>query len=316
LNLDGRPEGDPGALTVGIGMHHRAAFSPDGKRLAFSKGGLAAQLWRVPLLENREATWNDAEQLTFDQSFLQYVDVTRDGKNVVYSSDRSGNLDLWLLPEEGGEPRQLTTDPTPDWAPAWSPDGTEVAIYAYRGGNRDIWIVPAGEGPARQLTRGETSELHPRWSPDGKTILYSVLLGPQGLYTVSSRGDGLPRQLSTGGVLPDWSPDGRWISYATVPGLELWLARPNGSEPRKLVDSIGATARFAPDGEHLYFADQELANLWSVSIEDGTTRRLTRFEGRRGQLGNFTLATDGRYLYFTWRQDLGDLWVMDVVESP
>jgi Tol biopolymer transport system component len=319
LDRDGRPEGDPEALTVGIGMHHRAAFSPDGKRLSFSKGGIAAQLWRVPILKDGEATWNDAEQLTFDQAFLQHVDVTRDGKNVVFSSDRSGNLDLWLLPEEGGEPRQLTTDPTPDWAPAWSPDGMEIAIYAYRGGNRDIWIVPVGEGPARQLTRGDRSELAPRWSPDGRAILYSVLTGQQGLYTVSSRGDELPRPLSIRGLGPDWSPDGRWISYTsytTLPVLELWLARPDGSEPRKLVDSIGVVARFAPDGEHLYFVDRELANLWSVAVEDGTTRRRTRFEGRRGQLGNDALATDGRYLYFTWRQDLGDLWVMDVVESP
>jgi hypothetical protein len=58
---------------------------------------IAAQLWRVPILENREATWDDAQQLTFDQSFVQYVTVTRDGKNVVLNSDRSGNLDLWLL---------------------------------------------------------------------------------------------------------------------------------------------------------------------------------------------------------------------------
>jgi Tol biopolymer transport system component/serine/threonine protein kinase len=316
LNTGGKPEGDPETLTVGIGMHQRAAFSPDGTRLAFSKGGFAAQLWRAPVLEDREATWNDAEQLTFDQSFLMYVDVTRDGKNVAFSSDRSGNLDVWLLPSTGGEPRQLTTDPTPDWSPNWSPDGTEVAIYAFRGGSRDIWVVPVGEGPSRQLTRDETSELNPRWSPDGSEILYAMSLpAGEGLFTVASRGDALPRALSLRGYLPDWSPEGRWISYATGTNGELWLAKPDGSEPRKLVDSIGLTARFAPNGEQLYFADRELANLWSVSVESGTRRRLTRFEGRRGQLGSLALATDGKYLYFTWHQDLGDLWVMDVVES-
>ncbi len=35
--------------------------------------------------------------------------------------------------------------------------------------------------------------------------------------------------------------------------------------------------------------------------------------GRVGQLGLYALATDGIYVYFTWRQDVGDLWVMDVV---
>jgi hypothetical protein len=102
----------------------------------------------------------------------------------------------------------------------------------------------------------------------------------------------------------------------TFPAFELWLERPDGSEPRKLVDSIGVSFRFAPDSEHLYFFDRELENLWSVSVESGRRRRLTRLEGRRGKLGAFALATDGQYLYFTWRQDVGDLWVMDVVESP
>jgi Tol biopolymer transport system component len=145
-------------------------------------------------------------------------------------------------------------------------------------------------------------------------VLYNRSAG--GLFTVAASGGALPRQVSATGHVSDWSPDGRWISYITLPGAELWLAKPDASEPRKLVDSIGVTARFAPDGEYLFFIDRELANLWSVSVENGTTRRLTRFEGRRGQLGNFALATDGEYLYFTWRQDLGDLWVMDVVASP
>ena len=46
----------------------------------------------------------------------------------------------------------LTNDPAPDWAPAWSPDGSEIAFYSGRSGNRDIFVVPSGGGPLRQLT--------------------------------------------------------------------------------------------------------------------------------------------------------------------
>ena len=56
-------------------------------------------------------------------------------------------------------------------------------------------------------------------------------------------------------------------------------------------------------------------NFWSYIVEDETERRLTEFSGRRGQLGWVALATDGKYLYFTWEEDLGDLWVMDVARE-
>jgi hypothetical protein len=47
-------------------------------------------------------------------------------------------------------------------------------------------------------------------------------------------------------------------------------------------------------------------------VRDSTVSRLTKLEGRRGNIGG-DFATDGRYLYFTWREDDGNIWVMDVV---
>jgi Tol biopolymer transport system component len=64
---DGTPDGLPRAVTVGVGMQH-AAFSPDGKKLAYSRGRRMSNLYRVPILEDRRATWADAEQLTFDEA--------------------------------------------------------------------------------------------------------------------------------------------------------------------------------------------------------------------------------------------------------
>ena len=148
---DGRPVGEPLAVTQGLGIRS-AAFSPDGKRLAYSRGGRVANVWRVPILSDRPATWADAKQVTSEHAFIEFVDVSPDGALLAVSSDRRGNQDLWLLPAAGGEMTPLTTDPTPDWNPRWSPDGREIAFYAYRSGNRDIWVMPSRGGPARQLT--------------------------------------------------------------------------------------------------------------------------------------------------------------------
>ena len=71
-----------------------------------------------------------------------------------------------------------------------------------------------------------------------------------------------------------------------------------------------------PDGRSLIysviFGPREHQELWMLSLERGTVRQLTKLEGRRGGLNeNFT--TDGRDIYFTWREDDGDIWVMDTV---
>ena len=52
-----------------------------------------------------------------------------------------------------------------------------------------------------------------------------------------------------------------------------------------------------------------------MTLEDGNERRLTRFSQKTGSLGRYSLAADEEYLYFTWRNDLGDIWVMDVLSD-
>jgi len=52
--------------------------------------------------------------------------------------------------------------------------------------------------------------------------------------------------------------------------------------------------------------------VWAKLHDDGREYPVTDFEGHRGNLG-WDLATEGRFLYFTWGESLGDIWVMDVV---
>ena len=165
IDGEGRPSGAPEPVTTGLEMRS-ASFSPDGTTLAYSRGRLIANAWRVPIFAGREATWADAEQLSFDYAYIEYIDVAPDGRHLYFSSDRSGNEDLWMMSMDGADLRQLTTDPAPDWNPKLSPDGTEVAFYSARSGNRDIWILPLDGGAPQQVTRHQALEWQPSWSPD------------------------------------------------------------------------------------------------------------------------------------------------------
>ena len=130
IDDDGAPDGIAERITTGVQMRS-AFFSRDGTKLAYSRGRLYPNdnLWRTPILPDRPATWDDAEQLTFDDNgWVQGYEVSPDGERLAVSSDRTGTRNIWILPSSGGPMTQLTTDPTPDWNPRWSPDGQQIVF--------------------------------------------------------------------------------------------------------------------------------------------------------------------------------------------
>jgi len=318
LAEDGTPMGPCERVTNGMSVRN-AALSNDQKKLAYSQGRQIANLWRVPLLAGRAATWADATQLTFDQAYLERLDVSPDRELLLIGSDRSGNHDVWTMPVDGGEMRQLTTDPAPDFVSvgAWSPDGHHVGFYSYRNGSRDVWMMPLDGGPARQLTDGPSQEFGPAWSPDGQHFVFSSdRTGILSLW-VGTRVSGEPKPLTRfdGGAGASWSPDGRWVAFNRLTeGVQrLWRVPATGGDPELLGTAKIGSEDFvwSRDGQSIYSIGP--ANIWALSLQDRAERAVTNLEGRRGHLG-VGLGTDDRYLYFTWHEDLGDLWVMDVVK--
>jgi len=316
---DGNPVGDPQPVTTGVGITS-AAFSPDGRKLAYSKGRRVANVWRTPIFPDRPATWADAQQVTFDEAYIEMLDLSPDGHRLIVSSDRAGNPDLWMLPAEGGAMQQLTTDPTPDWAPRWSPDGKEIAFYAYRSGNREIWVQPLGGGAARQITSSEVESIVPDWSPDGREIaFYSPRSGNLDVWAVPASGGAARRVTDHPGNDSEtaWSPDGEWLAFSSDrSGRDLlWRVPSKGGDPQKLSEAEGFLPRWSLDGRWIYFVGlgRSAGNLWVVPAAGGRARQVTDLVGKGGRLGVNALATDGKYLYFSWEEGLGDIWVVDVV---
>jgi Tol biopolymer transport system component len=316
LRRDGQVASEPQGLTAGL-LIRSAAFSPDSSRLAYSSGRTIANIWRVPVLADRLATWADAKQLTFDHTEHNVPDVSIQRRELVVGSQRGGNIDLWLLSLDGGEMRQITDDPELEGYPKWSPDGTAVTFHSLRAGTRDIYVRTVDGGPARRLTDEMGEEYLPSWSPDGTQIVFaSTRSGTLDIWSVPSAG-GEPSQLTTGGFHhPSWSPDGQLLAFHSDRTDEprIWILPRGETQPAMLTSGSREGPIWSPDGREIFFtgANERAGDFWAVEVTTRTERRLTDFQGRRGQLRRHGLATDGRYIYFPWQENQSDIWVMDV----
>jgi Tol biopolymer transport system component len=323
LTAQGSPAGEASPLTVGIGMR-AAALSADGRTLTYTRGRPVANVWRVPIPQVGEADWKDAVQLTFDEAAVYQLDLHTNGQLII-SSDRGGSRDLWLVPADGTEMRQLTHDRGPDVAPRFSTDGSRIAYFSTRDGNSDIWVRPLEGGPATQLTTRPLSDMSPAWSPDDQMIAFygSRDASGAGLFVVPvSGGEPLPITTDdTSKYFPQWSPDGKWFYYASgferASGVQIFRMPTEGGATEQVTKAPAYYYRWSPDGSRFYFPGTERGSndLWELIVANGRERRVARFPPDVGELGRYALAASKTHLYFTLRKDVGELWVMDVADD-
>jgi TolB protein len=182
------------------------AWSPDGRRIAFSK-------WEGPS-GNRGIFVMDADgeglrQLSHGSDFG--AAWSPDGRLIAFS--RGGGI--WVMDAGGGDERELTKSPGGDRDPTWSPDGERLAFSRAM---RAIFIVGSDGTALHQLTDGG-SDVQPAWSPGGSLIVFQR---HDALFVMRPDGTGI-RQLTSGRSAvqsqePNWSPDGRFIVFQLVEG--------------------------------------------------------------------------------------------------
>ena len=126
------------------------ALAPDASAVAYTVSG-----WEHP---NARAATDAAKP-----------DTTKGDRHDVRSH-------IWLVPSNGGMPRQLTFGERGETAPAWSPDGRSLAFLTARGAGEDVktqvWILPMSGGEAYQLTDSRESITGFAWSKDGTRIAF------------------------------------------------------------------------------------------------------------------------------------------------
>ena len=171
-------------------------------------------VWRQWVINLRDSSPLTLRRLTAGDIETS-VSLSPDARRVVYSSDRSGVLNLWLQELTGGEPVRLTSDTSSNTDAVFSPDGMNVAFRSENaGGGIYVTSVPPVEEPRLVGPEGR----NPAYSPDGKWITYWQGLPSEGdtqragsakCFVVPVDG-GAPRQVAlelTNCANPVFSPD-------------------------------------------------------------------------------------------------------------
>src|SRR6266849_6173529 len=194
------------------------------------------------------AAWSAARASTNEIKLARHPDY-HDGK-IVFSY--LGNL--WLVNEDGSNPRRLTVHRARDVHPRFSPDGKWIAFSSSRYGNYDVFVIPAEGGEAKRLTYHSAADTVVGWTRDFQRVLFSsarglLYPGISNLYEVPLDG-GLEQPLPTDwGYWGSYSPDGKKLAFNRHPmvwsrkhyrgsyAADLWVMDIPNRSFRKLIDA-------------------------------------------------------------------------------
>jgi dipeptidyl aminopeptidase/acylaminoacyl peptidase len=239
-----------------------------------------------------------------------------DGRQILYSGNASGRINLWIMNSDGTGAHQLLHSDDAQSGGIWSRDGQNVVYQQDRGGDEiyDLYTVPAAGGTPQALTQtDQISETNPHFSPDGKWLAFqhkekqgsSVNLAMMDWSTHQVRLLTHEKDPKRSWDIVTWSPDGKTL-YANRGDLHedtsAWSVDVASGDARELTPHkgnvlIGASS-LSPDGKTLLIGSNEKDGYGNVALLDLATLQKKWITDTQwdAQPGSFSVAGD----LFTW----------------
>lgn len=250
-----------------------------------------------------------------DPLWMRFPAISPDGKTVAFSYKG----DIWTVPANGGQARQITTNPAYDAYPVWSPDSRQIAFASSREGSLDVYVVGRDGGTPRRVTTDSGDEYPMAWRTDS-TIMLKASIMPKAtsimfadfsqVYEVSANGGRM--RLFSDIPMEDISvgKDGAML-YHDKKGYEdpfrkhhqspicrdIWLYK--GGDYTKLTDFAGEDRNpvWGNDANTYYYLSEEdgTFNVYKRHLGETAKTQLTHYKGN--PVRYLTRAADGTLCY-------------------
>ena len=251
---------EPKMVSTGKGRTTCGAFTKDGKHVIYASTHLRVDtcpavpdrkkygnkyIW--PLYDSYDIFMADlngkiVKQLTTSKGYDAEATLSPDGKKMIYTSTKDGDIDLYIMDLKTGKEKRITSMPGYDGGAWFSPDGkkiiwrasrpkTEAEIKEYKDllaenlvapTSMEVWVANADGGNARQVTSFGQANWAPAYMPDNKRIIFAsnheYKRGfPFNLYTINEDGSNLTKISRDNGfdAFPMFSPDGKKIVFCS-----------------------------------------------------------------------------------------------------
>jgi tricorn protease len=226
------------------------------------------------------------QRLTVNRARDVYGRFSPDGKWIAFSSDRNGNLDVFIIPASGGAAKQLTSHSADDTVLGWSADSHAVLFSSNRGEDfmPQLYLVSVDGG--MQWKAGTDMGVQASYSPDGKRLAYNQK--SQVYWRKYYRG-----AYQSDIMIMDVAAK-KFTQVTDFDGLDSW-------------------PMWGHDGFIYFVSDRDgngLTNIWRVSESGGKADRITTF--KTGDVRWPSISADGRVIMF--EHDFG-IWKLDVASK-
>jgi TolB protein len=257
----------PKPISNGKGKTTCSYFFPSGKRILYSSTFAAnpecpprpdyshGYVWPIHnsyVIYTADLDGGNLRPLTDAPGYNAEATISRDGKHIVFTSTRNGDIDIYTMDADGSHVRQLTHELGYDGGAFFSYDGKKIVYRAehpttpsqtsdykdllsrglVRPGNLEIWVMDANGKHKHQVTENGAANFGPYWHPDGKRIIFaSNMSDPKSgrefdLYIINEDGTGLERVTYAPDfdAFPMFSSDGKKL---------VWASNRNGTAPHE-----------------------------------------------------------------------------------
>jgi TolB protein len=263
---DGKPA-MPKPISNGKGKATCSYFFPSGKQILYSSTFAASPecpprpdysqgyVWPVHntyVIYTADLDGGNLRPLSDAPGYNAEATISRDGKHIVFTSTRNGDIDIYTMDADGSHVRQLTHELGYEGGAFFSYDGKKIVYRAehpstpgqtadykqllsrglVRPGNLEIYVMDANGKHKHQVTDNGAANFGPYWHPDGKRIIFaSNMSAPKSgrdfdLYIIYEDGTGLERVT--------YAPDFDAFPMFSADGKKLvWASNRNGTAPHE-----------------------------------------------------------------------------------